>query len=205
MYGGLRGAVGLSLALIVNLDHDIDEEIREVVLFHTAGIAFLTLLINGTTTGFIIRKLGLSRTSVVKRKMMRNLIKQMENLTKEKVCELKIKKHFNLVNWENLEELTAVSGLRKQFEIKMDLNLGASMSIPKGEAQAYVAPPPVEEELKIEARHRYLTTLKGLYWDNFEEGLCSSDAVLLLMESADRALDHEENPSKDWDFIQTYF
>ena len=46
-------------------------------------------------------------------------------------------------------------------------------------------------ELLIETRHRYLMMLKGTYWHFFEEGLCSSKALLVLIESVDRALDHD--------------
>lgn len=30
------------------------------------------------------------------------------------------------------------------------------------------------------------------------------ESVVVLIESADRAMDHEEQPMKDWSFIQTY-
>ena len=56
----------------------------------------------------------------------------------------------------------------------------------------------------IELRHKYLTILKSLYWEFFEEGQCGPEAVVILMEAADRALDHEDNPIQDWDFINTY-
>jgi len=36
------------------------------------------------------------------------------------------------------------------------------------------------DELVIEARHRMLITLKGLYWEKFELGQCSPESVLLL-------------------------
>jgi NhaP-type Na+/H+ or K+/H+ antiporter len=65
IYGGLRGAVGLALALIVYHNDDIDTHTRELVLFHTAGIATLTLLVNGTTTGIVVDTLGLARSSKV--------------------------------------------------------------------------------------------------------------------------------------------
>lgn len=51
-----------------------------------------------------------------------------------------------------------------------------------------------EKDVEIETRHRYLNTLKGIYWEAFEEGLMMPRTVLLLIESADRAIDHEENP-----------
>jgi len=33
--------------------------------------------------------------------------------------------------------------------------------------------------------------LKAAYWHHFEEGLCMPNAVIVLLEAADRALDHE--------------
>ena len=57
-YAGLRGAVGLALALIINHADDIEEGVRKRFLFHMAGIALLTLLVNGVTTGPIVKKLG---------------------------------------------------------------------------------------------------------------------------------------------------
>ena len=59
-------------------------------------------------------------------------------------------------------------------------------------------------ELQTELRHKYLTILKSLYWEYFEEGQCGPEAVVVLMEAADRALDHEETPLDDWGFINTY-
>lgn len=47
-----------------------------------------------------------------------------------------------------------------------------------------------KDELMVEARVRFLKMLKGKYWNKFEHGLCTSDVVLRLLESADRALDH---------------
>eukprot|EP00392_Amoebophrya_sp_AT5.2_P003552 g3557.t1 len=52
--GGLRGAVGLAMALLVELDqssHPLPLEIRLRIGFHVSGIALLTLLINATFFG----------------------------------------------------------------------------------------------------------------------------------------------------------
>jgi len=78
-FAGLRGAVGLTLALIVANDLEINKEIREIILFHTAGLAFLTILVNGNLTGKVIRALGLSRTSLVKKKLMVNILDSIES------------------------------------------------------------------------------------------------------------------------------
>lgn len=64
-HAGLRGAVGLSLALIVSIEKDLDERVRTLSLFLTAGIAVITLLVNAPTTGLLIDKLGLAKSSKV--------------------------------------------------------------------------------------------------------------------------------------------
>lgn len=58
-YGGLRGAVGIAFSLIIASNDTFPELFRRLVLFNMAGCAFLTLVINAPTAGFVIRKLGL--------------------------------------------------------------------------------------------------------------------------------------------------
>ena len=60
-WGGLRGAVGLALALAVE-DSPLfeDEETRSLILFYVSGIVLLTLILNGPSTGFVLRILGLT-------------------------------------------------------------------------------------------------------------------------------------------------
>jgi len=74
-FSGMRGAVSLILSVIVYLDGSIDQYIRDIVMFHTAGIAMMTLVINGSLMGYIIKKLGLMRMNEVKKKMVKNLMK----------------------------------------------------------------------------------------------------------------------------------
>jgi NhaP-type Na+/H+ or K+/H+ antiporter len=49
VWGGLRGALGITLALMVAVDDKLDKRLRELTIFYMAGLATLTLLINGTT------------------------------------------------------------------------------------------------------------------------------------------------------------
>lgn len=63
MYGGLRGAVGICFALIIAGDASYSPTLRQMILFDMAGCAILTLVINGTTTTWMIRRRGLNSTS----------------------------------------------------------------------------------------------------------------------------------------------
>lgn len=78
IHGGLRGAVGIALA--INLDNTVAEATggKDQTIFEeqatqmyqmVGGVAFLTLLINGTTAGPILRKLGLADSTETRKKI----------------------------------------------------------------------------------------------------------------------------------------
>jgi sodium/hydrogen exchanger 10/11 len=69
-YAGLRGAVGMSLALMVVTSSYIDEYVKDIILLHVSGTALLTLLINATTTGMLVNYLGLSPYSDLKKNIL---------------------------------------------------------------------------------------------------------------------------------------
>eukprot|EP00325_Prymnesiales_sp_UTEX-LB-985_P033684 CAMPEP_0174733314 /NCGR_PEP_ID=MMETSP1094-20130205/61062_1 /TAXON_ID=156173 /ORGANISM="Chrysochromulina brevifilum, Strain UTEX LB 985" /LENGTH=682 /DNA_ID=CAMNT_0015935955 /DNA_START=67 /DNA_END=2112 /DNA_ORIENTATION=+ len=73
-WGGLRGAVGLALAVSVFKDASIDEgglfataadgsHFRQVVLVHCSIEVLLTLLINAPSSGVILKRIGLTKLS----------------------------------------------------------------------------------------------------------------------------------------------
>jgi hypothetical protein len=66
-WGGLRGAVGLALAIQVSQNRapdsngvpQISTEESNKVLFFVSGVAFLTTIVNATTAPFLVKKLGI--------------------------------------------------------------------------------------------------------------------------------------------------
>lgn len=60
-WGGLRGAVSLALALIVSQQETLPLQLREQFLLVTAGVVFLTILVNGTSLSTLLQKLGMDR------------------------------------------------------------------------------------------------------------------------------------------------
>ena len=59
-YAGLRGAVGLSLALMVVSNEKVPQYIKDIILLNVGGVAVLTLLINATTTSILVKFLDLA-------------------------------------------------------------------------------------------------------------------------------------------------
>lgn len=101
VYGGLRGAVGLALALIVKDELRDDGKVWQLVVFHTAMIAILTLFINGTTTGFLLRGLRMLESSTWKELTLIRIAQQIEDDTEESLKELKFerKEQLKWVDW----------------------------------------------------------------------------------------------------------
>ena len=93
-FGGLRGAVGLTLALIVEDDMNIDDTTKSHVVFHMSGIALLTLLINGTVMEYVLKALGLTRVSDERLRLLRRGVRTIEDACNNKVAEMKENDRF---------------------------------------------------------------------------------------------------------------
>jgi CPA1 family monovalent cation:H+ antiporter len=63
LWGGLRGALTLALALAVTENSSLEPEVRRFVGVLATGFVLFTLLVNGTTLRLLIRLLGLNRLS----------------------------------------------------------------------------------------------------------------------------------------------
>ena len=78
-YSGLRGAVGIALA--VSLDNEVFSATTEedfvardntsTLFGHVGGIAFLTLWINGTLAGPLLRRLGLAKPTETRERVVK--------------------------------------------------------------------------------------------------------------------------------------
>jgi len=64
-YAGLRGAVGLALALMLTSNKKIGKDASDLILFYVAGLVILTLFVNGMTAGWLLNKLGLAKEPVL--------------------------------------------------------------------------------------------------------------------------------------------
>src|SRR6185312_7359440 len=67
VWGGLRGAVSLALALAVSENLHLPDDVRHFVAVLATGFVLFTLLVNGTTLQPLLRLLKLDRLSKVDR------------------------------------------------------------------------------------------------------------------------------------------
>jgi len=95
-----------------------------------AGCAFLTLLINAPTAGFLIGKLGLCVKSEVRNKLFASFMKGLNQDIVERLSELKQNRYLEGADWNKVAE---ISGYNDVVVITRHCNstLGKSISMRK--------------------------------------------------------------------------
>lgn len=74
LWGGLRGAVTLALALAVTESFRVPVEVKRVVGILATGFTLFTLIVQGTTLRMVIRWLGLDRLSPLDEALSRQVV-----------------------------------------------------------------------------------------------------------------------------------
>jgi NhaP-type Na+/H+ or K+/H+ antiporter len=176
VWGGLRGAVGLALALVVAQDMLIPKEVGLNTLNLAAAVVVLTLVVNGTTMGGLIKRLKLDAVTPARHNLLNDARSEIIDNTQQTIDLLKTDRYLSGADWGKVRD-----------------------SLPRlelsdcSETTGYV-------DLAFEARRRMLEAEKRSYWRQFHHGLLGPDAVRRLVEDADQALDRlaagEEDPEK---------
>jgi sodium/hydrogen exchanger 10/11 len=200
-WGGLRGAVGLALALVVAQTPGIPHSISSKILFHSAGIVMLTLIVNATTTKYLLAALGMSDISHATRVTMAQAVRRVREAKQRAVSMLKSDHFLADANWEMVEKTTEIRDpyrhLTESVHMAKDGVLVASVKdtqqCPKCETLVPRIPHPKElAELAEEVRQRMIKAERTSYWRQFEQGMLGRDAVLVLIHLADTVLDTPE-------------
>ena len=103
-WGGLRGALGMTLALMVSYTPGIPEDIRRQVLFLTAGIVTLTLSINATTMRWLLRRLGLIQVSNARVLIDSNIQGYLHDSAEKYMEKLSAKPTLHDANWNKVKK-----------------------------------------------------------------------------------------------------
>mmetsp|Transcript_252 Transcript_252/g.540 ORF Transcript_252/g.540 Transcript_252/m.540 type:complete len:934 (-) Transcript_252:70-2871(-) len=189
VWSGLRGAVSLALAIIVDIEPGIDKQMGSRVMFHVGGVAALTFIINATTSAKLLSLLGLTKTSHARERML----SQFQLHTAELIARV-----FE-------EDLESPDDIRFK---------GANRAIVRGMVPGLrpMSSPPVEitnpseeeeHQLLRIYREAFLRVVQNHYWAGIEEGVIPRNlkAARILLHSTDEALDNSWLCINDWDVI----
>jgi len=169
IWGGLRGAVALAMALTLAQDQRIPQELGDQILFLTAGIVVLTLLINGTTMPLVLRLLGLDRLPAAKQATVDQATILIRKELQTLQAKLRKNPFFQDADWPTI---------RKTVKLKEPAS--------DPEKNERTASP---TELEWEFKRRLLEAERKNYWFQFQQGLLGGNATRYLVDAVEKALD----------------
>ncbi|MFT6986147.1 MAG: NhaP-type Na+/H+ or K+/H+ antiporter [Psychromonas sp.] len=164
VWGGLRGAVSLALALIIAQDTILPKETGDQILFLSAGIVVLTIVINSSTMTLLLRYLGLDKLPAGKQASLAKAQFSIKQRLLNELPTLQKNEFLQRANWPLL--------IKPLKEIKL----------PEEEKN---------KDLCIAFRRRLLETERQFYWSQFNQGALTGAATNQLVKAVETALDGE--------------
>ncbi|KQJ88386.1 hypothetical protein BRADI_4g17381v3, partial [Brachypodium distachyon] len=117
VWSGLRGAVSLSLSISVKRASDAPQpflapEVGTMFVFFTGGIVFLTLILNGSTTQFLLHVLGMDKLSATKLRVLSYTRYELLNKALEAFGDLRDDEELGPADWVTVKKyITYLSNL----------------------------------------------------------------------------------------------
>jgi NhaP-type Na+/H+ or K+/H+ antiporter len=204
---GLKGAIAITLALLVYHHDGVSTRVKTLSLFMVVGISALSIFFDSLAVKYAVRTLGMEKLSSVQENMMINVTHSLIDKTIQKLEKMRRRPDMRLADWDTVIDIAGAKNLltrifkttRLGSQIIKD-NKGAPINkLLEKYKQAVIIE---EEDIIRETRRRFLTCVKGIYWHLFEEGQCMGQTALILMESSNRCLDRDESTMHDWEFLE---
>jgi len=194
VWSGLRGAVGLAMAIIVDREPDVPTQMGSRVMFHIGGLAALTTLINATTSAPLLAYLDMTSTSEIKEACLSNMsVKIAEDI--RQTFEEKMASHDDVRCQGASEHIVRamVPALTKRLPEVRNIYSSDEPASPSGN-------PAYEASINEMYRRTFLQVVKTHYWEAIEDGMLprSGSTARFLLESVEEALEHTERPLCDW-------
>ena len=167
-WGGLRGVIGLAMALIV-AESDMPSYIKDPFLFITAGIVLLTSLINATTIKAMVKGLGLTKITVARAAVISHAVENLRESAEARLELMKNDRFMGGAEWEKVSNYLPKLWKPNQNDL-----------LDKQESGGL-----------IELRTVMLNREKSVYWNQFSTGLLGRSAYNKLVKMVDELLDEE--------------
>ncbi|WP_028864750.1 cation:proton antiporter [Psychromonas aquimarina] len=168
VWGGLRGAVSLALALIIAQDTMLAKELGDQVLFLTAGIVVLTIVINSSTMTMVLRYLGLDKLPPAKQASLDKAKFSIKQRLLNELPQLQQNEFLQRANWTGLTK--PLNKIHKPAEQQSSIVIQ-------------------DEDLRIAFNRRLLETERQFYWSQFRQGALTGTATKQLVNAVEVALD----------------
>ena len=186
IWAGVRGAVGLSLAMMVFGETSICQPYRSQIMFYTAGIVVLTVLINSSTMPWLLRLLRMHCVAPSKQLIHDQAIATLVKAAKKQEQSLRADAVFDSCVWSEARqyfyEPETNNHRRRRLHHRRSTISSESERGGDGSMQYVDAK---------EARRRVLMIVKKSYFRQYKDGFLSRSSLQLLLHTTNVALEHD--------------
>ena len=177
VWAGLRGAVGVAMSLFIFLDPLItDAQYKAHCLFFMVVMAFSTVLINGSTTKYLLRGLGLLKKTHEQIAVMQQVVHEMMAVKANEIDD-------PVLGAPDSHLVARLAHVDMRSMITDDGMISVDMV--------------------REYRRRLLQMNKANYGLLYDEFTLNTHLVSVLQEATDKALDDvDKGPLSDWTWLQ---
>jgi len=198
-WGGLRGAVSLALALMVEHNMGFCKEMQSKVLFLVSGIVVLTLLVNSTTFNAVLQLLGFCQISKAKKAAVDLAAHRIQDSMAKELDSVKQDHFMTDSHWGKVEDMCQIDTLyntdkeineqrshivKLHDEITACENCDHSVPVPLTKAEL--------SDYYDELRLRVLKGMKINLWKQFDTGLLNKPALKYLDDICDQTMDEKD-------------
>ena len=209
IWGGLRGAVAMTLGVVALNSHVISldfvgvwDEKKDLgqFFFLVGGVVFLSLAINSTTAPMLMAATKLLSRSQVKQQLLHQVKMRIRRSAQKHFDEVtKPGGGFEAVRIETVRY--AVSSLRLKGE-KTNWGENIRTSFHEIDKKGLLEEEP-HEQLLEEVRELFLDAVRAQYWEQIEHGILpkNSSATQTLLQSTEIAKDYTSGPLCDFKYL----
>lgn len=201
-YSGLRGAIATCLALFIVIDTNYSQRFRDLVIFHTTLVVLYTVLINGLTVKYLIRKVQFKTKTIAEQKLELNVQKKLVVESIKRKRELEISQFFQQVDWNVAIDLTHIKVYMSQIaNVENELHQKNSTEMYSSRDSALFA----KDESLIETRLRVYQLLMSETFAAIKDNLFESNIVQHLKDAIEFCADEPKRPIWVWENLSENF
>ena len=204
-YGGLRGAVGLCLGLIVLTDETYPERFRDLVIFYLACMIAATVIFNGLTIQCVMRKIKFTTVHPVTKRMHVQLQKRLVIRSYEQKIWLERHRFLAQTDWKRVFQMAGIyddiqrliskkNSKLDYLELKETQHLQKRTDLQQPLKTFQKSNTYVDSEDLIEARMRCYQMIKKEIQNTHHKGYCSDDIVEALKDMVDLCMEDTASP-----------
>lgn len=219
-YGGLRGAVGVALAL--SLNRSVREVIEdpeklkatETLEFLAGGVTFMTLFINGTTAGPVLRFLGLSKPIMSRKRALQLFRMSAETFVQMEYQKLVEQKRFSRAKFDVIREHVMFVSVEPECHgVESEVFIAGQHSTVQPSIRLInAAVEGCSEETLVELRQLFLELLNEAYrselanceLDEKEDNGYNIDVLRQSVAFTTTGIEHHHEPINDWEYTENF-